>query len=110
MMMEQCHGACNGSETSEDYNQRAILAKEQIQRVFNEDFIIVTTGRQHNEKGVILVENKHYQGFGYISTELLNLGIEEIKEAIDYKRSNVECNNIISTYLNTKDDVELIRI
>ena len=110
MMMEQCHGACEGIESNEEYNIRALFAKEQIQRVFNEDFIIVTSGRQLDEKGVILVENKHYQGFGYISTELLKLGIEEIKEAIDYKRSNVECNNIITTYLSSNDDVGLIRI
>ena len=107
-MMGNCYGACVGTEGSEDYNLRADLAEMHIQRVFDKDFILICAGKNVDERGVVLVENQHYQGFGYIDSNDLQYGIEELKEAIDYKRSNVECNNIIATYMHNKTDYEII--
>ncbi len=107
-MMGNCFGACKGEEQPEDYNERANEARLHIIRVFDKDFFIIVDGRNLEEKGLILIEDKHYRGFGYISTEGLSLGIEEWKEAIDYKRANVECNNIISTYLEGHSDYKVV--
>ena len=109
-MMQQCNGACKGVESPEEYNDRAYLAKYHIQKVFDQDFIVVTSGRNENESGVVLIEDKHYRGFGYIESKDLSLGIEEIKEAIDYKRTNVECNGIVNTYLHNHTDYEILPI
>jgi DNA polymerase-3 subunit epsilon len=110
LMMDQCYGACEGLEHPENYNLRAYLAKAQIQKVFDEDFILLTNGRNEAEKGVILIEEHHYRGFGYINTDDVKLGVEELKEAIQYKRTNVECNGIINTYLQNNTDYEIIPV
>lgn len=109
-MMGNCYGACKGEESAEDYNERAEIARLHIQKVFDHDFFIIVEGRNIDEKGLILIEDRHYRGFGYLPVDGISMGIEEMKEAIDYKRANVECNNIISTYLDSHIDYKIIKI
>lgn len=96
----KCHGACTGHESSEEYNERAIESLEYLNRVFDENLIIIEEGRTEDEAAVILIEDGHYQGYGYMDKADLNQGIEEIKEAIDYVESNPETNGIVRNYLN----------
>ena len=108
--MSECLGACTGEESAEDYNLRAQLAISSIDRIFEKDFFIVTAGRNTDEKGLILIENGLCQGFGYISVENMSYGIEEMKEAIDYKTPNFELNRLIRSYLATKNDFKILPI
>jgi len=94
-----CYGACVEEETAEDYNSRAEIGIEYLKRIFDQNFVIVTEGRSPDEKGIVLVEEGHYKGYGYMGIDSLDYGIEEMKEAIKYVPINPETNGIIRTYL-----------
>jgi DNA polymerase-3 subunit epsilon len=95
-----CYGACLEEEATEDYNSRAELGIEMLKRIFDQNFFITVDGRTADERGIVLVEEGHYKGYGYINIEDFNYGIEEIKEVIKYVPINPETNGIIRTYLN----------
>lgn len=97
---KMCYGACINEEEAEDYNSRAELGIDMLKRIFDQNFFITLDGRTSDEKGIVLVEEGHYKGFGYINVEDFNYGIEEIKEVIKYVPINPETNGIIRTYLN----------
>ena len=104
-----CTGACQGAESWEDYNLRAMDAIDILKKSFDEDFILLTEGRDEQECGLILVEDGHYRGYGYVSTAYLNYGIEELKEAIKRIAANPECNQIIMTYLEKNPNTEKLK-
>jgi DNA polymerase-3 subunit epsilon len=96
----KCLGACTEKENSEEYNERAEESLLYLKKIFDENLVIIEEGRSEDESAVILVENGHYLGYGYIDKRDVKLGVEEIKEAIDYKKSNPETNGIVRNYLN----------
>lgn len=97
---QQCYGPCTQEESPEDYNNRAEMAVVILKKIFDKNFFIVLDGRKDDERGIVLVEEGNYKGFGYLSVEDLNYGIEEIKECIKYVPNNPEANGIIRTYLH----------
>lgn len=96
----KCHGACTGHEEAKEYNTRAEESLHYLKKIFDENLIIIEEGRSEDESAVILIENGHYLGYGYIDKRDSKLDIEEIKEAIDYKKHNPETNGIVRNYLN----------
>lgn len=100
--MHQCYGACRKEESPIDYNERAFLALPFLMKKFDKDEILIDIGRKVDELSVFLIEDGHYRGFGYISKELANLGIEEMLESIRRVRPNPEMNGIIKNHLYDK--------
>jgi len=96
---ESCYGACVGEESPADYNSRADLGVDLLKRIFDQNFVLLLDGRSADEKAVVLVEEGHYKGFGYIPMDDVQYGIEELKETIKYVPINPEANGIIRTYL-----------
>ncbi len=94
-----CSGACIKEEIPENYNERAMLGVQAIQRIIEKDMIIIDKGRTHDEASVILVEDGDFKGFGYIPSSDVQYGIEELKEAIEDYPVNKEANRIIQSYL-----------
>ncbi len=94
-----CYGACIEQESPSDYNSRAEEGIELLKRIFDQNFVLILDGRSNDEQAVVLVEEGHYRGYGFISTEDVQYGIEELKEAIKYVPINPEANGIIRTYL-----------
>ena len=96
---KKCLGMCKLEESSEDYNERADLAIEYLTNHFQEDFLIITEGRNFEERGLVLVQDKDYRGFGYMHKDDIDLGIEECLEAIDYVEPNPETNMLVRNFL-----------
>jgi DNA polymerase III subunit epsilon len=94
-----CSGACQGIEPYESYNERAMEGIDILRRTFDQNMIVVVDGRNKEERGVVLVEDGHYRGYGYVSLQDLSYGIEECKEAVKYTPPNPECNQIVMSYL-----------
>ncbi len=94
-----CSGACQHIEKPESYNERATEAIEYLQRSFTDNFFLVTDGKSKEEKAIILIEEGHYRGYGYLNVDDLNQGVEEWKEAIKYMSPNPECNQIVMTWM-----------
>ncbi len=105
-----CGGACQGLETPEEYNERAIDGVEWLRRIFDKNMFLVTEGRNRDEKGLVLIEDGHYRGFGYMTDTDLSYGIEEWKESIKYTPPNPECNQIVMTYLEKHPATKVIEI
>ena len=79
--LKQCHGACAGKESVEDYNARADLAHEHLNLIFDDDFLLFDRGREPDEEAVVLVEGGHYRGFAFLSKEE-GLDANSIRELI----------------------------
>lgn len=104
-----CLGACILEEPAEDYNERATMAEELMNRLFDDNFVVVTDGRSLEERAVVLVEDGHYRGYGYMAVDDLSYGIEEIKEAIDYVPENPEANGILRAFIDGGKGYKLLR-
>lgn len=97
--LKRCGGACILEEDAEEYNERASQALLFLEKNFEEDFILIDQGKTRGEKSIFLVQEGQFRGFGFIGEEELNMGIEEIMEAIDYQEPNPELNNIVRNYV-----------
>jgi len=96
---QRCLGVCKSEEESERYNERALAAKSLLNNVFDKDFLIVTEGRNPEESGLVLIQDGHYRGYGFIQNQDIEMGIEECLEAIDYRSPNPETNLLVRTFL-----------
>jgi DNA polymerase-3 subunit epsilon len=108
--IKQCHGACAEQESVEDYNERALAAREVLSTVFEEDFFLLDEGREPGELAVILVENGNYQGFGYLDEEGLNGSMDNLRDAITPYAGNPETTRLIQRYLNKKPHLKRIPV
>ncbi|MEZ4910097.1 MAG: exonuclease domain-containing protein [Saprospiraceae bacterium] len=104
-----CDGAAVGNVQVEEYNHNALIAIDLLNKTFDENFFILTEGRNADEQGLILIEDGHYQGFGYLPNEDADRGVEEWKEAIDYQNPNPESNQIILMWLEKHPFTKMIK-
>lgn len=105
-----CLGACQQIESPDTYNDRAQSAIDYLKKSFDTSFFIITQGRAADESGIVLIENGHYQGFGYFSMDEANLSPEELKDVIQYYPFNPDCDHIIKTWLQKYPDTKRIKI
>ncbi|MFY9308114.1 MAG: exonuclease domain-containing protein [Bacteroidia bacterium] len=96
--IKKCNGICGGDEEVDDYNKRAneLLHKY----VFREpDFVIIEKGRSNDERAVILIENGHYAGYGYISQyEQIN-SAEELKSSVKRATYYPDADDLIKGFM-----------
>lgn len=79
--IKKCNGICAGQEDKEDYNKRAFQVV--AEHVFPEkNFVLIDKGRHMEERSLILVENGHYAGFGYMSESDSFSNLEELRSYI----------------------------
>ncbi|MEM6395546.1 MAG: exonuclease domain-containing protein [Bacteroidota bacterium] len=107
--LRQCHGACTGQETPDAYNDRADLAVEYLNTVFDHDFLLFDQGRDPNEQAVVLVENGKYCGFTYLSTEE-GYDLEAIRAEVQPNRHIPGTARIIQRFLNQYPRVKVVNI
>ena len=108
--MQTCFGACVLEESSEQYNERAQMAINAVNQIFDEDFIFFVQGREQDEQAAILVQDGHYKGFGFVSHETIQHGVEEILEAINYQPINPEANGIVRSFLRDHTSCKKIKL
>jgi DNA polymerase III subunit epsilon len=104
----QCKGACVGLEAAESYNERAIEARDRMNTQFESDFFIIEKGKATDEAAVILVENGHVRGFGYINTE--GSTVEDFYEAVKVVPTSVDANRIVRLYLHQNKRARIVKI
>jgi len=108
--LKQCHGACAGQESPEDYNERAREALGKLSTVFDRDFIILDEGRTPDEQAIVLVEEGNYCGFGYIDQSERIHDLESLKEHIKYYSGNPETTRIVQRFLSGKKRVKVVSL
>lgn len=106
----QCHGACEMKESPESYNKRVIEATLYLNRTFETDFLILLNGREANEKGLVLVENGQYRGYGYIPADKAEFSKDGWRSSIKNHTPNPEYNQIIMTWLEKHPKSTIINL
>ncbi len=97
--IKECLGACLGEESPESYNERARQALESFDRFARKSFLILTRGREQNEKALVCVENGRYLGFGYLDETAEIRDFEDAKNYITRYKDNKDIHKIIWGWL-----------
>ena len=107
-LIKKCNGACIGAELPEVYNQRV----EPLVNGYSFDhdnFFIIDTGRNPEEKAVVCIENGSYKGFGYIDTNNQVLTPESLRDCIKPYAENRDTRSIIRAYLRNNKVEKIIK-
>jgi len=99
--LKECHGACLGQEDPESYNKRA---NELIDRYSfrKKHLILVTKGRDPNEKSLVYIKEGEIIGVGFfeLNLQITNLEIlERILFPINHRR---DAKHIVQSFLRHK--------
>ena len=79
--IKKCNGICNEQEDIITYNKRAQEIIDSL--VFaNKQFALLDHGRTPTERSLILIENGHYVGYGYIDSFQTISSLDECKGLI----------------------------
>ena len=96
-----------GAESPDDYNERAARVAEHLAVQLPGSFAIVDEGRSPDECAVVVVENGHYQGFGYLDLSEA-ASTEALRDCIRPQQSNPEVLRIIRLFLRKNPTVKKI--
>ncbi|WP_128330772.1 GIY-YIG nuclease family protein [Apibacter sp. HY039] len=92
--IKECLGACISKEPVMEYNLR--VEKYLSENSFPEStFLLQLTGRTTNEKGLVLIENGTYKGFGFCSKKTR----KKLESFITPKTDTKDARRIIRSYL-----------
>jgi DNA polymerase-3 subunit epsilon len=92
--IKKCNGICCGEEEIDEYNERArtILSEYLFE---DANFVIIDKGRTHEERSVILIEDRKYAGFGYLDQYSQANSAGEIKDLVKLKHHYPDTNDLI---------------
>lgn len=77
-----CHGACEGEESPELYNQRVADCLRELENNLP-SFAVLDVGISEDNQSCILVEDGRFWGMGYVSPQKsIDAGLEVLKESI----------------------------
>ena len=92
-----CKGACKGTESRVLYNIRVQQAIAKLKSDLP-SFALLDTGRTEEEQSVILIENGHLHGMGYIVKDSPLDNINSIKSVLQAYPSNDYVRNLVHNY------------
>ncbi|HEY1039990.1 MAG TPA: exonuclease domain-containing protein [Bacteroidia bacterium] len=92
--IKKCNGICCGEEETQDYNKRAQTILDEY--LFEDhNFIIYDKGRTHEERSVVLIEDRKYAGYGYIDQYSQANSPEEIRDLVKRNHYYPDTNDLI---------------
>lgn len=106
--IKECHGACIGEESPDDYNARVEKLIQRFQYK-NSSFLILDKGRNDEEQSVVWVDHGRYRGFGFVSTDINGsdaLGLA--KDAVKPYTENKYVHSIIRSYIEHRPGLKMI--
>ncbi len=106
--IKQCHGACVGVESPEEYNVRLEEALVGLRRNLVGSYFIVENGRTAGEKAVIGVQDGRYIGYGFVETDL-QMTTEDILETLAPPPPDPQASRIIQGYVEGRRQVKVMR-
>ncbi len=96
--IKKCKGICAGEEEIEHYNKRAQEILDAI--IFRDQhFALVDHGKSNDERSLILIENGHYAGYGYIDKTDTFSSLEECKGHIKKSVFYPDADDLIRGFL-----------
>lgn len=103
-----CNGACIGNEPPEEYNSRVKDALKQFD-YGSQNLLIIDKGRNNDENSVVMIENNHYAGFGYLPADSPVEHIDSLREYLNNFSDNRDVQQIIRSYLRNHKVQKIIR-
>jgi DNA polymerase-3 subunit epsilon len=105
--IKKCNGICSEQEEIEVYNKRAKNILEEF--MFPQpNFVIIDKGKTQTEQSVILIENGHYKGFGYMDiSEQIN-SPEDFKSFVKPANYYPDANDLVRGWLNQNEKAKKI--
>lgn len=104
--IKQCHGACVGVESAEEYNARLEQALLGLRKKLVGSYFIVENGRTAGEKAVIGVQDGRYIGYGFVETDL-QLTTEDLLETLAPPPPDPQASRIIQGYTEGRRQVKV---
>jgi len=99
--IRQCKGACVQKEAIESYNARVQHYLDRL-ALPKEPILIEISGRTPDEKGLVLIADGQYKGFGYCSTRTKSQRL--MLKKIEPKQDNKDVRKILFRYLRKLDE------
>ncbi len=92
-----CKKACEQMESPASYNERVINALSKLKSALP-SFMVIDEGRNLTEKSCILMEEGRFYGMGYVSTDLKDEDIADLKKYLTPYASNDYIRNMVFNY------------
>ena len=105
----QCRGACIGEEMPEIYNERAALATLAFERTFEQDMLLLGSGRTPTEQSVVLIEDNQFRGFGYVEKDDVQ-SIDDLKLAVKSFPPHKDYLDIIAVHLKKGKGIKVLKL
>jgi DNA polymerase III subunit epsilon len=83
---EHCHGACEKTEATKDYNERILQAIASLTK--RPSYLVIDKGLSDNELSCIMVDQGSFFGMGYLPKNLENISRQTIQEYIKPYKEN----------------------
>lgn len=97
--IKKCNGICGEQEEIEMYNKRAKTILENY--IFAKpNFVIIDKGKTPGEQSVILIENRHYAGYGYFDSTAQISSPEEFKGLIKKATYYPDADDLVRGWMN----------
>jgi DNA polymerase III subunit epsilon len=96
--IEACRGAKMGLETAEDYNRRAMRARQSMSFKI-ENLLIVGAGRNSNEYSLVQVEHGRYIGYGFVTKDIGHVPLDELLGHVRAQEDNPDAQRIIRNFI-----------
>jgi DNA polymerase-3 subunit epsilon len=104
----ECKGACMGIETVAKYNKRSSKAIESFKNK-GESLAIIGKGRNTDERGMVLVENGNYLGFGFMEKDTVVTDFETARRYVKVGHETPTVQNLINSFLINPRGSEVIQ-
>jgi len=101
-----CSGACNGSESPEDYNSRAVKVVDEFS-FGQRNCLIIDSGRHPEERSAVKIVNGKYIGYGWFNVNDVGFGLTPVHDCIVPASDNRDVQMIIKGYIS-RNKVEKI--
>ncbi len=105
--IKECNGACIGQESPEVYNQRVMefINNHQFE---NKTMVIISRGRNVNERSAVLIENGIYKGYTFYDLNYQIRNIKILKNILIPMQNNRDVRMIIQGQLRKDKHLKMM--
>jgi len=107
--LNNCGGACGGTEAPEEYNRRVLdfVGNNSFQ---NQSMIIIDKGRTIEERSAVLIENGIYKGYAFYNLNYQINNPAVLKNILIPMENSKEAKGIIRGYIRKKKALKIVRL
>lgn len=106
--INECNGACIGTETPQNYNTRVEEFIREM-KFENDNMVIVDKGRTIDERCAVLIENGIYKGYCFYDLNYQINNVEILKNIIIPMQNNRDTRTIIQGYLKRNKVIKIFK-